>query len=319
MIVVIIGLIIIIGLLLWQLHKKVVIDTSKIQEYRNNINQLTKQYNDLQKDISNQNYIIQANNEKIKELQQEYENRNINLDQFFEQQKINRQAALDEDFTRQFQDKENALAAYVENYNNQVNQWNQEKEQFLIQYEQYKQQIDNNISKEEERFKSLLQPLKQYEKEKQDKVFYTIQIPEEYRPDINYLLKNVAPQLKHPDIINKLIWSEYIKPYIDDTFKRVGVESKPGIYKITNIIDNKAYIGKSTDIKKRIADHMKSAVGISTIADQAVHHAILEQGIWNWAIEPIIYSEKESLSELEKFYIDFFQTQTYGYNKKSGG
>jgi excinuclease UvrABC nuclease subunit len=54
---------------------------------------------------------------------------------------------------------------------------------------------------------------------------------------------------------------------MDDTFKRVGIEDKPGIYKITNINTGKPYIGKSTNIKKRLQDHFKSAVGIQSIAD----------------------------------------------------
>ena len=60
---------------------------------------------------------------------------------------------------------------------------------------------------------------------------------------------------------------------------------------------------------------MKSVVGISTIADQAVHHAIAREGYWNWTIEPIIYCEKDKLNELEKYYIDFFKAKEFGYNK----
>jgi len=80
-------------------------------------------------------------------------------------------------------------------------------------------------------------------------------------------LTSVAPHVAHPDIINKLIWTEYVRPYIEDTFKRVGIEDKPGIYKLTNMLNKKSYIGKSTNIKKRIADHFKSVVGIQSIAD----------------------------------------------------
>jgi len=58
-----------------------------------------------------------------------------------------------------------------------------------------------------------------------------------------------------------------VKPYLDDTFKRVNIKPEAGIYKLTNIFTSKAYIGKSTDIKRRIADHFKSAVGIQSIAD----------------------------------------------------
>jgi predicted GIY-YIG superfamily endonuclease len=40
-----------------------------------------------------------------------------------------------------------------------------------------------------------------------------------------------------------------------------------GIYRITNIKDKKSYIGRSTSVRRRITDHIKSAVGINTIAD----------------------------------------------------
>jgi excinuclease UvrABC nuclease subunit len=54
---------------------------------------------------------------------------------------------------------------------------------------------------------------------------------------------------------------------LDDAFKRIEIKAEPGIYKLTNLDSGKAYIGKSTDIKKRIADHFKSSIGIKSIAD----------------------------------------------------
>jgi len=116
-----------------------------------------------------------------------------------------------------------------------------------------------------------------------------------------------------------LVWNEYVKPYIDDTFRRVGIEDKPGIYKITNLDNGKAYIGKSTDIKKRLADHFKASVGLKSIAWQAVHDEILRTGFWNWTLEPIIYCDKDKLNEMEKYYINFFDTVNSGYNRNSGG
>ena len=156
-------------------------------------------------------------------------------------------------------------------------------------------------------------------RKKQQRLFYTIQVPDEYKEDIDFLLNTVSQKVRHPDIINKLVWAEYVKPYLDDTFKRIAIRAEPGIYKLTNIDSGKAYIGKSTDVKKRISDHMKSSIGISSIADQAVHHAILDTGFWNWTIEIIDYCERDRLSELEKYYIDFFKTQEFGYNKREGG
>jgi hypothetical protein len=39
----------------------------------------------------------------------------------------------------------------------------------------------------------------------------------------------------HPDIISKLVWAEYVKPNLDDTFKRVEVKPEAGIYKLTSL------------------------------------------------------------------------------------
>ena len=155
--------------------------------------------------------------------------------------------------------------------------------------------------------------------EKQERLFYTIQLPEEFQEDIEYLLTTVSDKVKHPDIISKLVWAEYVKPNLDNTFKRIEIKTEPGIYKLTSLANGMAYIGKSTDVKKRIADHFKSSIGIKSIADQAVHHAILKEGFWNWTIEILTYCEKERLNELEKYYIEFFKSQEFGYNKNSGG
>ena len=175
------------------------------------------------------------------------------------------------------------------------------------------------FQKKREKFKSIEQTLRLYDAEKQEKLFYTIQLPDEYKEDIDFLLTTVAAKVQHPDIISKLVWAEYVKPNLDNTFKRIEIKPEAGIYKITNIETGKTYIGKSTNVKTRIADHFKSSIGIQSIADQAVHHAIRKEGFWNWSIEIITYCDKDKLSELEKYYIDFFKSQEFGYNKTGGG
>lgn len=311
-IIILLGIIVFLG---FKLKTKIIIDKDAITEYNTTIRELKIYQNNLQKDINADKQLVEQLNTQIKSLQTEYETRNINLDEHFQQLSRIKQASLEQDFQRRKQDKQLALDVIGKAYEKEIEDIQKKRQDLTEQYNNEVKEIQNNISIEQERFNALLQPLQQYEKEQQDKLFYTVQIPEEYRADIQYLLVNIAPQLKHPDIINKLIWSEYVRPYLDATCKRIGINNEPGIYKITNINDNKSYIGKSTDIKKRIAQHFKAAIGISTIAWQAVHDAMLAQGLWNWSVEPIIYCDKDKLSEMEKFYIDFFKTQEYGYNK----
>ena len=247
----------------------------------------------------------------------------IELDEFYDKSKMRRLEQLENEIALQEKSAkallEKNLQQQSEKYQNDCDNLIQSYNSLAAEYSAKTQQIIDDTKFQEIRYSGLLAPLQQYEKDRMEKLFYTIQVPDEYKMDISYLLNTVSDKIQHPDIINKLVWAEYVKPYIDDTFRRVGIEAKPGIYKLTNIDTGKAYIGKSTDIKKRISDHFKASIGLKSIADQAIHHAILETGFWNWSIEYVIYCDKDQLNEMEKYYIDFFKTQQWGFNKNVGG
>lgn len=179
--------------------------------------------------------------------------------------------------------------------------------------------IDYKLFRRQEEYQSLLQPFKVLEKEKHSTLFYCIQLSKEDINDIDFLLNEVARHVNNKDVIPKLVWSNYIQSPVQELMKRAEIKDEPGIYKITNVSNGKAYIGKSTKIKSRLCDHIKSSIGISTIADQRFHHIMLEEGLWNFTFEKICYCSKEELNEKEKYYIEFFDTTNYGYNIKAGG
>ena len=307
--------------------QKVIIDHREADQYKIQVEQLLQRKQDLQSDIRAQTDLIDSYQKKILTVQEQYKKelnkKSSDLDAYFASQKQMRQSEMDTDFERLWREKEENLNnKYIKLEREELEKEHKIRQEVWENIEAARKSQDDIIADtlhQQQRFEALLEPLKQYEKEQQERLFYTIQVPDEYKKDIEFLLTTVAEKVQHPDVINKLIWAEYVKPYIDATFKRVGIKNEPGIYKLTSLIDGKCYIGKSTNIKKRIADHMKSVVGISTIADQTVHHIIAREGYWNWTIEPIIYCEKEKLSELEKYYIDFFKSNEWGFNKTKGG
>lgn len=310
----------IIVFLVIKLQQKKEIDTREYYEFQNKLERVKSDYNRLEEEVINAEKKYSS---IIRQYQEATELNQEELNEFFAQQKETRQNELDNYFSNLWKEKQSQIDLKSKQIEDENKAWEAKilsaAEAYKLETEQRQQELKNETDFQEQRFTALLAPLRQYEKEQLEKLFYTIQIPEDYREDIDFLLTTVNQKVRHPDVISKLVWTEYIRPYILDTFKRVGIEAQPGIYKITNINSGKAYIGKSTDIKKRLADHFKSAVGIQSIADQAIHHAILQEGIWNWSIEYIIYCDKEKLNELEKYYIDFFKTQEFGYNKSSGG
>ena len=279
------------------------------QELRDSINELGQEFNEYQNKIS----IIQQ------QYKQELSKKTEDLNLYFNEQKKLRQSELDSLFKARQAELEATYLQVEQQCDKAIRTAESNAEQLIAQADSRAEQIKEQVDFEAKRYQDLIAPLKQYEMDKQQRLFYTIQVPDEYKEDIDFLLNTVSQKVRHPDIINKLVWAEYVKPYLDDTFKRIEIRAEPGIYKLTNIENGKAYIGKSTDVKKRISDHMKSTIGIQSIADQAVHHAILETGFWNWTIEVITYCDKDKLSELERYYINFFKTQEYGFNKNAGG
>ena len=309
-------LLIVVCILCFLLHKKQVVDTiekvkfeNELREIQNEINRNENNLNELLDDIEiAENKYKKLYNEELNKINTTIENtkkqQEEQLSNYLREKKSNVEIAI-QNMEQTYEEKKCALDNDYKDYETTI----------CAQISDYM----NKLNDSQQLYESILGPLKQYERDQQEKLFYTIQVPEEYREDINYLLTVVNAQVKHPDIISKLVWAEYVKPYMDDMIKRVGIKDEPGIYKITNIDSGKSYVGKSTNVKKRLQDHIKSSVGISSIADQFVHHEILKTGLWNWTFEVITYCDKDKLSELEKYYINFFKTQEFGYNRKEGG
>ena len=319
MTIIIIVLVAIIAILVFLLIQKKTNDLQELIKYKSQVDtakaQLLGAKNSYNAILEN----TEQANMKYNALMEKYQTAVMQNEDQIQYLRQHRQEDLDKEFEVKRKAEEAKLQLNLNSKKENYKILEQNLTDAMRQMNEQKEKINSQVEFERQKFQNILAPLRLYQREQQQRLFYTIQVPEQYREDINFLLTSVAQKVRHPDIISKLVWSEYIKPYIDDTFKRIEIKTEPGIYKLTNINNNKPYIGKSTDVKKRIADHFKSSVGIKSIADQTVHHAILQDGIWNWTIEVIAYCEKDKLSQLEKYYIDFFKTQEYGYNRKEGG
>ena len=89
---------------------------------------------------------------------------------------------------------------------------------------------------------------------------------------------------------------------------------KKAIYKITNKINKKSYIGQSNNPQRRFQDHIN---GRDTNAISLIHRAIVKYGVENFSFEIIDWFE--DYNEKEKYYINFYNTiNPYGYNLLSG-
>lgn len=94
------------------------------------------------------------------------------------------------------------------------------------------------------------------------------------------------------------------------------------IYKITNQINNKVYIGQTTlTIEKRFKTHLKDAYRTDR-PTRYFHRALKKYGKENFTIEQIdIAFNKKELSQKEIYWIHFYQANNrhFGYNLSTGG
>lgn len=152
--------------------------------------------------------------------------------------------------------------------------------------------------------------------EQQD--FYRVCLSPETVNDVE-LLNAIRKNLKKPEIVDKIIYDNYISKPVLEMIKRVLQNSTcSGIYKITSLKTGEIYIGKSTDIKNRWQQHCKTAFNCGTIASSLLHTKMKQYGIENFTFELLESVPKDQLSEREKFYIQFYQTKEVGLNERSG-
>ena len=91
------------------------------------------------------------------------------------------------------------------------------------------------------------------------------------------------------------------------------------IYRLTNLVNGKVYIGQTHNFEKRLADHLRAARNGKGFV---VHRAIAKYGIDQFTCEIILQSWKHSaILEFEKMFIEQHRSYDpeHGYNMTSGG
>ena len=211
------------------------------------------------------------------------------------------------------------------------------KEEVTAEYNAHVEDIQNSISnvvsaftKQEKAVKESLATLENYvsaiieaqkraTEEKDKTQFYMLTMTDIELEDIAKLL-NLSLSLHQPDILKKLVYKTYFEKKMNDLLGRVvGVNSEiSAIYKITHIETGMAYIGQAVNIKERWRKHLKCGLGIDTPATNVFYQNMMHYKPWNFSWEILEKCPKEKLNEAEKFYIDFYQTKSWGWNSKGG-
>lgn len=94
---------------------------------------------------------------------------------------------------------------------------------------------------------------------------------------------------------------------------------RSGIYKITNKLNNKSYIGLSKNVESRLNEHSRNFGYKSYSATKQLYFAFQEYGKDNFSFEILERCPEEKLGERENYYIKKYNSFKNGYNQSWGG
>lgn len=132
-------------------------------------------------------------------------------------------------------------------------------------------------------------------------------------------LREIAPYFRNARAIYKIIWESYYRNLTTEMINRVvGAGTHTGIYKLTNLKNQKVYIGQAADISERFKQHIKCGLGIDTPSNM-LYTAMMKDGVENFTFEVLEECDRATLNDREKYYISFYRAQEHGYNMSRGG
>ena len=178
--------------------------------------------------------------------------------------------------------------------------------------------IKNELETERSKRAAINEEILRQKKLEEQQDFFRIQLNPDDANDIE-LLRSITPRLRHPEAINKVIWTGYYQKPLAELRKRLLTNGDvSGVYKITRLKTNEIYIGQTTSVDKRWQEHVKSALGVGTLASSQLHRAMAADGCENFTFELLEVVPKDKLRERESYYIDFYDSKTYGLNSVTG-
>ena len=275
---------------------------------------------------NSKNGLIKEHQQELEQLQGRISQENATLNYFEtlisnKKEELNTLDEAEKNYTNTLKEKY-ALELETE-YKNLKNQFAEKIEmekvkgdEIITQTLQSINEVTSQLAKEQKLVQAAVAARKRKEEEENKILFYMLQVPKADLEDIQYL-DDVADRLNNPEVLYKTIWKVYYeKPYNDLIGRVVGDTDKCGIYKITNTLNDKSYVGQSVSIKERWRQHIKRGCGAEAPTRNKLYSAMLEDGVWNFSFELLEECPREELDEKEDFWQKYFDVITYGYSIK---
>ena len=301
----------------WDKEKQKIDYEQKI--YEGNIsNQRSQLENQYKLDASKYDGQIRELEVKLKEKEKRYNevNQDLNL---YRQGKIQE---IDTGAQEYEQHKRLLIEHSINNYRDILTEKANQVLQEMVNTKEITQkeieQIQAELEEERSKRAAINEEILRQRKLEQEQNFFRIQLDPDDTEDIE-ILRSVIARLRHPEAINKVIWTGYYQKPLAELRKRILTNGDvSGVYKITRLKTNEIYIGQTTSVDKRWQEHVKSALGVGTLASSQLHRVMKADGPENFTFELLEEVPKDKLRERESYYIDFYDSKTYGLNSVTG-
>ena len=267
-------------------------------------------------------------NDELRLMQVELENtvKQLNLDNNklkYENQQLDdaihkKRDNLSETIEQNKQISELAFNDYIDNLDNRYNQVEKEFDYKIDSLREQLSDVTLELDKMKKTRAAAHEALLKEQEVKDNKNNYRL-LPSQTDLADARRLELVKRELNKPRILSMLVWQTYWQPIAKKQFPLILQDkTKCGIYKITNLITDECYIGQSNDIYRRWSDHCKCGLGIDTPVGNKLYKAIQEYGLENFTFELLIECSQDELNEKEKYFIELYQADTFGYNSTKG-
>lgn len=319
----------ILGIGVWYWHDKKIINAK--QEY--------------DQAIQNENHKLTLQNEDLIRQNQDIENHIYQL-QLDEQQKLGKLKGIDESLIKAEENAQDAAERFYQKALLRAQEkleealeresWNYQKtiEDFYAELEEIKAESALHFSQEMQSRQEQLNIATQNLQDMQAKVaaaveaskrqeemetqqnFYRIQLSE---IDLNEIerLRAVEPYLRNKEALNKVIWKVFYEKPTNDLIGRViGSGIQTGIYKITNIDNQKCYVGQAVNIGDRWKQHIKKGLGADPPTRNKLYPVMKDIGPENFTFEVIEKCDRINLDSREDYWQEYFKAKEFGYSIK---
>lgn len=294
-------------------NAKIIEESQRLLQTQNQLNEkisnLNNDYNSLIKEID-------FLKDKKKILDDNYQQASLNAEMYC--QKANELASekFAQSAEQMAQKYQQAEDNYQQEYLKAIEESTKEYTNLIIQKQEELNKISQELVEAKAKQNAIVEANKRAEEVKQKEQFYKLNLSEIDIEEIKKL-RSIIPYLRSAEPINKVIWKVYYeKSYTDLIGRVIGQGIHTGIYKITNIENQKCYIGQAVNIADRWKQHIKRGVGAEAPTRNKLYPAMYELGPEQFTFEILEECDKSLLDSREDYWQEFYQAKEFGYSIK---